>query len=246
MTETRKWSVGAVLAILTLLAASWFLLIAPKRGEAANLRSEKVSQDQSNTQLVAQIDMLKEQAKNLPAQERKLEAVRRKLPEGPQLPALIRDLSAAADRSGVTLISLEPQTPVPVAASAPGQPVPDPAAAVGAAPVPPSGLYQIPITVKVSGGYYDIEQFFLKTESLRRAYLAYGFTVESADSPGAAASAGEGGAPAGTGAGDDAAPGDVTATIMARVFMSNDLAVAGAPPTATLPVPAPPTAGQPG
>jgi len=36
----------------------------------------------------------------------------------------------------------------------------------------------------------------------------------------------------------------VTATIMARVFMSNDLAVAAAPTTATLP--APPTVGQPG
>lgn len=247
MTETRKWSVGAVLAILALLAASWFLLIGPKRGEAASLRSERATQDQSNAQLVAQIDMLKQQAKDLPAQERKLEAVRRKLPEGPQLPALIRDLSAAAERSGVELVSLEPQTPAPlVAASAPGQPVPDPAAAAGVAPTA-GGLYQIPITVKVSGGYYDVEQFFLKTESLRRAYLASGFSIEPADSAGAGAGGEETGAPVDAGgAGEDAAPGDVTATITARVFMTTDLTAAGAPTTATLPAPAPQTAGQPG
>ena len=45
MTATRKWSALAVLLVAAIFAASWFLLIAPKRSDAAGLRSQKAEQD---------------------------------------------------------------------------------------------------------------------------------------------------------------------------------------------------------
>ena len=37
MTETRKWSAGAVVLIVAIVAAGWFLLVSPKRSDAADL-----------------------------------------------------------------------------------------------------------------------------------------------------------------------------------------------------------------
>jgi hypothetical protein len=45
MTATRKWAALAVLLVAAIFVASWFLLIGPKRSDAAALRSQKVEQD---------------------------------------------------------------------------------------------------------------------------------------------------------------------------------------------------------
>src|SRR5687768_14666229 len=116
MTATRKWSALAVLLVAAVFAASWFLLIAPKRSDAADFRSQAVEQDAANERLVQQLEVLKAQAADLPKQEAFLAQIRRQLPDNPALPALIRNLTTAANKSGVDLTSLAPAVPVAVVA----------------------------------------------------------------------------------------------------------------------------------
>jgi type IV pilus assembly protein PilO len=188
MTATRKWSALTVLLIAAVLIASWFLLITPKRTEAAGLRAQKVEQDATNERLEQQMEVLKAQALDLPKQEAFLAQIRRQLPDNPALPALVRDLTNAARKAGLTLESLAPSdpvavvdvTPVAVAPTTPPAEESSEGTTPVAAPVAPAAptLFQVPIVVKASGSYFEVEQFINKIEALKRSFLVSGFTLK--------------------------------------------------------------------
>ena len=234
MTATRKWSALAVLLVVAIFVASWFLLIAPKRSDAAALRAQNVEQEATNQRLTQQLEVLKAQALDLPKQEAFLAQIRRQVPDNPALPALIRDLSAAAKKSGVDLTTLAPGLPlamvnpvvaVPTAAattapdSATGDAKSTPVVPVAAAPT----LYYVPLTVKTEGSYFEMEQFLNKLEGLKRSFLVSGFTLKPSELPA------EPGSTAG-----------LSLEITGRVFLAPEAAAAVTVP-AVVPAPAPGT-----
>jgi Tfp pilus assembly protein PilO len=226
MTATRKWSALAVLLVAAIFAASWFGLIAPKRSDAAKLEADRVTQDATNAGLVQQLELLKAQAQDLPKQEAFLAQIRKQLPDNPALPALIRSLTQGAAKSGVDLISLSPALPIAVAGPIVAQTVAPPTTAPAdqtseeAVPVPAPAaptLFQVPITVKVTGTYFEMEQFLNKVEGLKRSFLVTGFTLKSA--------------PASMGSDVE----KLNLEIKGRVFLSPAAAATAAASTATAP-----------
>jgi type IV pilus assembly protein PilO len=192
MDKMKQWVALTVVGVIAVLAAGWFLLVSPKRSEAADVRVKVAAEQSKDSQLQTQLAMLKTLAKNLPQQQAKLAAVAAKIPDNPALPALIRGLSAAADSAGVELTSLAPGTPAPVApatpaASAPtvpGKPAAPAAGSAAAAGTAVAGTLQaIPLTVNVVGSYFQVEQFFDQVESLTRAFKVTGFTLGQGTNP---------------------------------------------------------------
>lgn len=221
MTRTRQWTVGTALLVVLMLVAGWFLLISPKRSEAADLQAQTTAQMAQNASLQNQIAVLQSQAKNLPAQQAELAAIRQHLPDNPALPGLVRSLTDAATKSGVTLVSLAPSTPTaapaaktttPSGTTAPATGTGQSAAAAAAAAAGAT-LTMVPIAVTVTGSYYDTELFLNKVEGLTRSFLVTGFTVAPAESQASSAT------------------GDLTTVIQGRVFYTP--AAAAAPTTAT-------------
>jgi Tfp pilus assembly protein PilO len=261
MTQTRKWFLLAVLLVAVIFVAGWFLGISPQRSKASGLKSENETAMAANATLTQKLQLLKAQAQEVPAQRARLAQIRRNIPDNPALPELIRDLTAAARRSGAGVAKLEPQVPVAMVDPAAAAAVAAPAAttdsstattdstdsstattdsadgaattttpAAPAAPAPPQAvLFQVPLTVTVTGDYFELEQFVNKLEGLKRSFLVTGFTIEAndlADAQDAAALA--------------AAPQKITIT--GRVFMSPPASkvaqpapVATAAPAATTP-----------
>jgi Tfp pilus assembly protein PilO len=238
MTDTRKWSAVAAVLVVAIFAAGWFLLISPKRGDAATLREQAASKAQANSRLEEQIKMLQQQQRDLPKQQATLASLRTKIPTNPALPALIRDLTAAGKKAGVSLDSMEPSPPVAVvsAATTPvvtttgssteadgGSTSTDSASstAKGKAPAhaaaPTETLFQVPVTLNVTGSYFELEQFISKLENIRRSFLVSGFTIADATAEGTV-------------------DGDLTVVLNGRVFLSQAVQ-----PTTTAPVAAPAT-----
>ena len=221
MTDTRKWSAAAVVLIAAIFAASWFLLVSPKRGEAADLRAQTASQEDANARLQQQIQVLMAQQQDLPKQRAKLAELRTQIPDNPALPSLIRDLTAAGRKVGVSIDSMAPAVPVamvaaPVTApiaSAGGSAAGTTASAPAAPAAPPSTLYQVPLNLNVTGSYFELEQFLNKLEGLQRSLLVTGFNIGEAS-------------------GEDASDGDLTITLNGRVFLSQETPA----PTTTTPV----------
>lgn len=198
MDKLKQWVALTVVGVLVILAAGWFLLVSPKRGEAAEVRLQADQKASENSTLSNKITMLKAQAKELPKQQARLAAVAAKIPDNPALPALIRALTAAADDAGVELASLAPSTPTAVAAApasaavvaAPGtaaapSTTPAGASATGASSVAGTAgtLQAITLQINVVGGYFQIEQFFDKVENLSRAMKVGSLTLAPGSNP---------------------------------------------------------------
>jgi Tfp pilus assembly protein PilO len=237
MTDMRKWSAGAAVLVLAILAAGWFLLVAPKHQATANLKTRATSQEQANARLQQQIQVLQAQQQDLPQQQAKLATLSTQIPGNPALPSLIRDLTTAADKVGLTIDSMAPAQPValvaPLAAVAPAPP-PDTTDTSGAtdsttttpvAPAPAaSTLFQVPLTLGVTGSYFEVEQFLNKLEGLKRSMLISGLTV----TPGTGSAATS---TSSTSSASDGSPSDLKVVLTARVFLTQASA-----PTTTTPV----------
>jgi type IV pilus assembly protein PilO len=225
MTDTRKWSAAAVVLIVAIFAAGWFLLVSPKRSDASELKAQTATQESANVALQQKLEELKAQQADLPKQRARLAAIETKIPDNPALPSLIRDLTAASRKVGVAIDTMSPSVPVAVSAT-PGVVTAAPAASAGStagtgaaatpASAPAPALYQVPLTLNVTGSYFELEQFVNKLEGLKRSLLVTGFTVTPKVT--------------------DEAPDDLTLALTGRVFLSQDAAPAANVTPVTTPV----------
>ncbi len=221
MTDTRKWSAAAVVLIVAIFAAGWFLLVSPKRSDAADIAAQTTTQDGANVSLQQKLEQLKVQQADLPRQRARLAEISTSIPNNPSLPSLIRDLTAASRKVGVSIDAMAPSAPIAVAAAAPGVVIAPPTDATGgttatgatAAAAGNQALFQVPLTLNITGSYFELEQYVNKLEGLKRSFLVTGFAITPAASA-------------------DSASGDLTVAITGRVFLSEETA----PATAVTPV----------
>jgi len=195
MSMTRRWSLLTAVLIVGILAASWFLLVSPKRSDASAISAKATKQQASNEALVQQLNQLKAQSLDLPKQKAKLAVMHKQIPDNPALPTLIRNLTAAGKKVGVQVVSMRPGPPVAAAVTVPvAAPVPPAggtdttktdttsATANGATPtaVAPSvaPLYLVPLQLDITGSYFEIEQFINRLEGIQRTFLVTGFSLK--------------------------------------------------------------------
>ncbi len=176
MTTTRKWTMGSAVLVLLILVATWFLLVSPKRVEATQLQADTAAQVNENSSLETELAVLREQNKKLPKYQAEVAAIHDQVPQTNALPGYIRQLSTAADRSGVSLDILTPTPAVPLSVDG-----------VAPAPLSPEGflpageLAGINVDIVVSGGFFEIQQFANKLENLQRYNLVGGLDIGPAE-----------------------------------------------------------------
>jgi Tfp pilus assembly protein PilO len=181
MDKLKQWVALTLVGVLAVLAAGWFLLIAPKRSDAEAISAETATQDTRNASLRTALAVLKAQAKAEPAQV----AISAKIPDNPALPALIRNLDKISASTGVDLISLSPSPPssiaAPVAPATPVAPGGTPVAAGQPAVSAASGTLQsIGVSLTINGSYFQALEFIDGLEGLSRAFKVTGLTVTPA------------------------------------------------------------------
>lgn len=232
MDKLKQWIAFTVVGVLAVLAAGWFLLVAPKRADADTLNQQAATQTTANSGLQTQLALLKSQAKKLPLQQAKLAAVAAKIPDNPAEPALIRALDSAATAAGVELVSIAPGQPTAaVVPGAAGVVVPGASATAGTSTAAGAGggtLQSISLSINVVGGYFQLEQFFNGLENLSRATKVTGFVLTPGANP----------VKPGAATGTQVADGkSITTTITAQVYMA-----AGRPTAVAVTVPGQPVA----
>lgn len=190
MLQTRhsRWTAATGLICAVIMIAAWFLMIGPRRSEAADLRSQREQAESMNDGLQLQIAKLKAQFADLPARQAELAAIRTQLPQQAELPKMIRDIDKLGKSAGVELTTITPSAPVQVDIAEPGASpagVNDSAAGGSTAGGATSGgqgantLYAIPTSIVVTGNYFHTAQFIrLVQTSTPRAFLVTGVTVE--------------------------------------------------------------------
>jgi Tfp pilus assembly protein PilO len=252
MTKTRQWTVFTAIAVVVVLLAGWFLLVKPQSTKATNLRSEATTQQQANAVLQTQIATLQTEQRQLPQQQQALQKFATQVPTDPSEPAIIRQLSAAANGSGVELVSMTPGTASAVAppGTTPGTSTLTPATSSAGT------LVQLPIALAILGSYANVESFFQSLEKLPRALLVTGWSL--CPTAASSTSAGSGGASCTAPAPPSnvtPAEGTIGGTLNAVVFYAPpagttapvvpSVATTTAPSTTTTPAPTTSTAATP-
>lgn len=163
--RTSRWSIGAALLCVVLLAASWFFLISPRRADASAVRAQVVQADSQADLLQVKIAELRSEFTDLPKQKAELKAIKRQLPPNADIPAFVRQLQSLAAAAGVSLDSVKPATPAIVTAA--GAPT-NAAAGDGT-------LVQLPVGIVVTGDYFEASLFVKNLQTnISRSYLLTG------------------------------------------------------------------------
>lgn len=192
MDKLRQWVALTLVAALVVLTGGWLLLVSPQRTQAAELRDQAAVQQSTNAQLATQLEVLRAKAEGLPRQEADLAEIAARIPDGPDLPHLLRALAAAGRSAGAEVVAVTPGAPQPVVPPAPAAPAPAapapaaPAAAApapAAAPVPAPGLSEISLAIEVAGDFHEIEQFVAELEDLPRALRITALSLAPGASP---------------------------------------------------------------
>ena len=196
MTETRKWTLATTLVAIAILVVGWFLLIAPKRAEVADLQTQTTAQEGANSALETELAVLKQQNKELPEKQAELAALQTKIPQTPELPTYIREMQDIGRQAGVAFTSFTPATPVQL-----GGAVGTPATATGA--LTPGQLAAVDVEMVVTGSYFEITKYMNELETSSRYTLVSGYTIadENVEST-------------------DAGSADLTATVNARIYLA--------------------------
>ena len=145
MTRRNELILAGVGALVVLVAAT-MLLVRPTRQATADANAERdtaVSESQALRDQIKALEALKPKEAELKA---KASLAKAEFPATPALPAMVDALQDTASLSGVELGTVAPSTPKASTAS----------------PL----LAEITTTVNVSGGYFEIQDFLVRLESL--------------------------------------------------------------------------------
>jgi type II secretory pathway pseudopilin PulG len=152
----RDRIVIVIVAVVAAIAASWIMVVSPKRDQAAKLQTKVASAqqklDSARTQLAQNAAASKQYASNYAALARLGEAV----PASDDIPSLIIQLQDAADGARVDFQSLQNAS----AASGSG----GAAATAPAAGTATTGAAGEQLTFSFSGSYFQLSNFFNKVQ----------------------------------------------------------------------------------
>lgn len=189
ISKSKIWLAGGVVLCVLLLVASWFLLIQPKRAEAADLRDQTVSTQQNNEQTRAKIAQLKAQFATLPAKKAELAKVREAMPPEYAESTLQRALQKLATGTGTTFVSIAngeatPFVTQPTAAAATPSASAAGTADDAAAPAPATAagsvatVKSMQVTLTVQSTFAGSQAFLQKLQDqMPRAYLVTGLNI---------------------------------------------------------------------
>jgi Tfp pilus assembly protein PilO len=145
---------GIILLLVAILAV--FFLVLPKISDIGEAEDRLEQAEQDEVALQTELSRLQEAAENAPQLRRELARFRRAVPPVADLPGLINLLQTAADVAGVDFFAISPGDPVPAAGG---------------------GAAEVPASIQVIGGFFPVDEFLFRLETLQRASKAPTITV---------------------------------------------------------------------
>ncbi|WP_412162224.1 hypothetical protein [Curtobacterium flaccumfaciens] len=194
MTRNRLNMLLAVVAMVVVALAGFFLGVQPHLAQAASDRTDQVSVDATNRTTAAELARLKDRAKSLPAMKAELAELTTSVPSSANMSSFYGAVDGVAARAGVKVSAITTSDALaytaPVAAStaagtedssasAPGEATPEPtAASTGGATAPvtdpaisAANFSAIPVSVSVDGSFDQALSFVGGMQDGARLFL---------------------------------------------------------------------------
>jgi Tfp pilus assembly protein PilO len=168
--------IAIFLLILAGVSALAFVgVFRPQTTKISDTRKETEATKERISQLqleLGQLQALQKQAPELRARAQRVDAA---IPSDPQLAQFILQVQDAATKSGIDWMSVSPTPPAPAAATGTqggtGQPQ------GGTQGQPQGAVSEVAINMSVNGGYFQVQDFLTRLETLGRAVKISGVTL---------------------------------------------------------------------
>jgi Tfp pilus assembly protein PilO len=157
----RRAPIIAAVVSVAVAALAVLLLVAPKMSQVKDTKDQLAQAQMQEDSLNAQLKSLQEAQANAPKTKAEIQKLESEVPPTVDLPGLIGLLQGVRDRSAVDFFAFAPGTP---ALDASG------------------GFSALSSTITVTGGYFSLEEFLFRLETLQRAAKVTGVSI----SPGGA------------------------------------------------------------
>ena len=144
----RRAPIIAAVVSVAVAALAVLLLVAPKMSQVKDTKDQLAQAQMQEDSLNAQLKSLQEAQANAPKTKAEIQKLESEVPPTVDLPGLIGLLQGVRDRSAVDFFAFAPGTP---ALDASG------------------GFSTLPTTITVTGGYFSLEEFLFRLETLQRA-----------------------------------------------------------------------------
>ncbi len=160
----RNILILALLVLILLAVAYYFLLFSPLRQRYLDAYDERTQREQQVAQLEQQVAELENIQRNAPEIERQILEYSKRLPEQDEIPTLVVQIEQVADEAGVTQLSIVPGSPT--------------------SPTNGGDFSVIPITMSFEGTYEDMQELVLGVRNLARLVTINEVTYEEIEEGG--------------------------------------------------------------
>lgn len=185
MNKNRLWVIGAITAMVAIVAGGWLLGIAPQLAIAATANSDRVNVVATNTRNQLVLAKLKRDYENIDALKNQLLTLQHAVPPKADISSFVTELNSLAGAHKVTLKSItvsdaKPYTPVTQAASTQNT---TPKAPQTNPKITTANFVTIPVQISVTGDYGKVLDFVDDVQMGQRLILVSSLsTTGSTDS----------------------------------------------------------------
>lgn len=144
--RSRVAAFGGVLVLVSLLA--FVVVLRPQSAKVADTKKQVAGQEQRVSELeltLRQLQSLQQKSGDLEARARRADTA---VPNGPDLDQFVLQVQDAAKKSAIDWLSVNPALPVTGAQA---------------------GVQEIGVSMNLTGGYFQVEDFVARLETLGRA-----------------------------------------------------------------------------
>lgn len=176
MNKNRMWVIGAVLAIVVVIAAGWFIGISPQLTSASSANNERTSVMAANARNEILLAKLKRDYQNIDALKNQVATLQESVPTSADISSLVTELNTLANVRKVTLKSItvsdaKPYTPA-IQAVRKG----DTSAAQTNPKITSTNFVTIPVQIGITGDYGKVLDFVNDIQQGRRLFLVSAFS----------------------------------------------------------------------
>ena len=192
MNKNRMWVIGAILAMVVIIAGGWLIGVAPQLAATASANSDRANVLASNSTNEVLLAKLKRDYQNIDALKNQVSTLQQSVPIAADVSSFVTELNSLANARQVTLKTItvsdaKPYTPASPAGSSSKSPQTNPK-------ITSSNFVVIPIQITVNGDYGKVLDFVNDVQLGRRLFL-----VSTLSRMGATNSSGSKGIPATSG-----------------------------------------------
>jgi type IV pilus assembly protein PilO len=143
-----------LVGVIAIGAVSYFLLLAPTWARIDDLKKKQAAATAEVNQVRAQVAEIDRFRREIAELEKRLDALKERLPSEKETPTLYRALSTAADEAGLGVALFQPK-----------------------AALPKDVVSEIPIILSAEGSYHQLAKFFSRVASLPRVVNVQDFKL---------------------------------------------------------------------